>query len=384
MIRLACCADIHLDDKATAAGRLVLGADGHNVRAVDRDRCLEAFVDGAIAQACHLAVIAGDLFERPKPTPTEYCAAERALDRLCGAMPVALCGDNHGLPQSPLEQHAIAPLAGRHPGLTVFLRPDVQTICTMEGDIQIAALPWPQRSILAAKEDLAGLGPEAINDLVAEKLAAIVRAMLASRQPDIPLILVGHVMLREAIFDNGQGPDTGAITLSAQDLAGFDLAVLGDIHRAQAFGDGRIFYTGSLDRTDFGEEHQEKSWTCVELAAGEPLRLAQFPTPARRYLTYSPEELERMPFDPDVICRVNGKISQEDYDSMQPVLAYWRNNPLFVEEIEIARQTRARSEDMRSELSAEAALNVWARTQGKEAELPALLEAHREIAGGTK
>lgn len=399
-MNIAACADIHLDSKATAGGKIILGPDGRNIREADRERCLDAFVSGVEARRPHLIVIAGDLFDRPRPTPGEYVAACQALDRLCEVASVVLVGDNHGLPQSPLEAHAIAPLVGRlsqggvglRQYLHVCLRPEVRTISTQAGQIMVAGLPWPQRSLLAAKEDFVGLSPEALNALISDKLRGIVRGMLAQRKPNVPMILAGHVMLREAVFASGQGPDMGAITLSAEDVAGFDCAILGDIHGAQSFGgDERIFYCGSIDRCDFGEEHDPKGWWMVTLE-GERFNKEMVETPARKFITWDPSDItdhglleqaieEGRDISRCPVFRVKGQVSQEEYDVLAPMLAKWREIPTFSEALEVTRQTRARSEAMTADLGPETSLRLWHATNSRPEDLGELLLEHRRLAG---
>lgn len=389
MVRLACTGDNHIDEKATAGGKLVLGPDGRSIRAADRERCLVAVAEGAVERGVDAVLHSGDLFDTARPTPAEYVIAERFVDRICLAgIPLIAAGCNHGLPQSLIEQHALAPLIGRQANLHILLRPEAITIETKAGPLQLAGLPWPQRSLLAAEEPTAGLSPEGLNALISRKLATIIRSFLATRRPGIPLVLLGHVMLREALFSNDEtAPETGQIVLSAQDLAGFDAAILGDIHRAQSFGaEGRIFYTGSTDRVSFGEESEAKGFWLVTLE-GDRFSKELIETPARKYLTYRHiEEAKLESFEPadlatDPIVRVKATLMQEEYDALAPHLARWRAYPLFIEEIEITRQTSARSAEMQAEISDVHALTVWHRENNRPEDLGQLLAVHREIAG---
>lgn len=383
-MRLACCGDTHLSEKAAAGGRLVVGPDGRSIRAADRERCLMAVAEGAMERGVDIVLHSGDLFDVARPTPREYVIAEQFADRICGAgIPLAMIGCNHGLPQSPLEVHALAPLIGRHPNLHILLRPDVITVETQSGPIQIAGLPWPQRATLAAKDELAGLSPEALNALISDKLGLVIHSLMARGTPGIPLVLLGHIMLRESIFSNDEtAPDTGQIMVSAEDLMGFDAAILGDVHRAQSFGDdGRIFYTGSTDRCSFGEEAEAKGWWLVTLD-GQRFSKEQIETPARRYVTLTPDELIHSEPYPEIVYRVKGRVTQEEHDALAPHLARWREGTeLFSEALEVVRTTRARAEEMHADLSPESAIRLWHETNGRPEDLMELLEAHRGICG---
>ena len=343
MIRIAAISDTHEDERASCAGKIVLGPDGINIRAADRRRCFRSAVDGAIERKVNLILHGGDLFEgeqsrnRPKPTPTEYVAVERELDRAADFAPTVVPGDNHGMSGGPTEEHAIAPLAGRHPRLFVCLRPDLLNLETKAGRVQVAVLPFPQKSILLAKEEYAGIPPETVNQLIGEKLAAILRGFRARLDASLPSICLTHMMLREAVFGSDRGPETGTLMLSAEAFDGFDLVVSGDVHRHQMIGK-RILIPGGTDRTDFGEEHEAKGWCYVELdGPGAVPRVELVETPARRFVTLSPGDIQET--DPaeylahDLttmpILRVKGRVSQEEYDTLHPFLARWREIPTF-------------------------------------------------------
>lgn len=387
MLKIGVLSDSHIDERASCGGKIVLNADGRNIRSLDRERCLGAAVQGAIDRGVDLILHAGDLFERPKPTPAEYVAVEQCLDRAADHAPTVLVGCNHGMSQSPTEWHAIAPLAGRHDALFVCLRPEFLTLNTKSGMVHVVVLPFPQKSILLAKEEYQGLSPEAVNQIIAEKLVTIVRGFRARLDPQIPSVLLTHIMVKEAVFGEDQGPETGTLMMSADDFADIDLVIAGDIHRHQIIGE-RLVIPGSTDRCSFGEENEAKGWCYIELdGPGAVPRVELVETPARRYITFSPEEIGTLaveeiatPFDDLAtmpILRIKGKVTQEAYDILAPLLARWREIPTFREFLEITRQTRARSEAMTGELSDEAALKEWWTVNNRTEDLDALLEEHR-------
>ncbi len=395
MIRIAAISDTHIDEKATAGGKLVLGSDGRSIRAVDRERCLKHAIEGAIERKVDLIIHGGDLFERPKPTPAEYVIAEEALDMTMGLCPVALCGDNHGMSQSPTEKHALAPLAGQQANVWVVLRPDLLLIETKSGMVQVAVLPFPQKSLLLTKEEYAGLSPEAANQVIGEKLIAIVRALRVRLDPALPSILVSHMLIREAVFGSDRSPDASMLSMSAQDFEGFDVVIVGDIHRHQIVGE-RLVIPGSTDRCDFGEEHEPKGWCYIELdGPGAVPRVELIETPARQFTTWNPEEiadegllgqviLEAQDLSICPIFRVKGRVSNEEYAALSPLLARWREIPTFSEQLEVTRQTTARSEAMTGDLIPEAAIQEWHRANGRPEDLGELLAEHRRISGGLK
>ena len=101
---------------------------------------------------------------------------------------------------------------------------------------------------------------------------------------DLPRILVGHGMVTGSTFSSGQeavGEDLewGVDTLSA---AGCDYVALGHVHRCQSFG-GRIYYSGSPGRLNFGEP-EEKVVLLVDVEPGADPVVRPVKTPAREFL----------------------------------------------------------------------------------------------------
>jgi len=290
--------------------------------------------------------------------------------------------------ESNVEKHAIEPLIGRRPWWYVFTRPELRIIPTKSGPVQVAGLPSPRRSALAATEECKGLSPEGLNALISDKLRKVLRFLRSQLDPSLPAILVAHLKIAGAWMNAvKRAGDYGEIALRPEDFAGWDYVALGDFHRCQSVATN-AWYSGSTDRCDFGEEANTPGWLCVELAEAVPgieqVRLlpviGRVETPARRFQTFSPETLERVPWNPDIIYRVQGEVTQAQYDAMQPLLTYWRGNPLFSEELEVTRTTRVRSEAMGKSLTDEEALREWCAVNGREGEYRTLLEEHRGLA----
>jgi exonuclease SbcD len=396
MLTIAHCADIHLDDRAHCAGTVILDSQGRNIRGEDRRRCFRAFAEGAIARGVDLAIIAGDLYEHNKPWPSEECAATEVLDQLCARIPVLLLADNHGNAESATERHAIEPLIGRNPlRLLVSTRPELLTVSTRVGDVQICTLPSPRRSIVAAKDEYRGLIPGALNALICDKLRTILRGFRSQLDPTLPAILAYHGGIQGAwLTELQQATGTGEIRLNPEDLDGFDYVALGDYHGFQMVTP-RACYSGSTDRCSANEEGQTKGWLHVELSDDREL----FPvvhlveTPARRFMTLEPgqlrdkallERLEGEPLAELPVVRVKGQVTQEEADQLQPYLTVWRQLPTFSEQLEITRETRARSAEMTGELTPEASLRLWHQTNSRPDDLGALLAAHRALAGAAR
>ena len=387
MLRVAHLSDTHLSDRETVAGRIVLDAEGRNIRSLDRIRCFRAAIEGAIERDCDLVVHAGDLYEHNKPWPSEECAAIEILDLLGDDRALAICADNHGNVESSVEKHAIEPLIGRRHWWYVFTRPELRVIPTKSGPVQVAGLPSPRRSALAATEECKGLSPEGLNALISDKLRKVLRFLRSQLDPSLPAILVAHLKIAGAWMNAAKrAGDYGEIALSPTDFTGWDYVALGDFHRCQEVAPN-AWYSGSTDRCDHGEEGNAPCWLHVEMAGPGLLPVIErVETPARRFKTFRPDEIGHvlgngLIWDPETIYRVKGEVTQAEYDQMQSPLALWRRNPLFSEELEVTRTTRVRSEAMGKSLTDEEALREWCVVNGREGECAGLLEEHRALTG---
>ncbi|MFN3430542.1 MAG: exonuclease SbcCD subunit D, partial [Candidatus Sericytochromatia bacterium] len=129
-------------------------ATGLHARLEDYLGSLDQVVDFALAEDADVFLVAGDIYKTKDPSPTQQREFARRVKRLAGAgVHVVLLVGNHDMPNrhgdaNPLDIYASLEL----PGVTVFRRPDLVTIETRKGPLQIAALPHLPRSFLMARE----------------------------------------------------------------------------------------------------------------------------------------------------------------------------------------------------------------------------------------
>jgi exonuclease SbcD len=372
VIRVALTADWHIHASATFAGSVVRNQGGENLRFQDQQAAVRAFVNGAIESGADVAIIAGDIFDRPKPSPAEIVFVQGEMERLVAEVGTVLAlSGNHdvatGDDPSPVETLGVIP------GLHVVTRPRV---VPLEGH-QFACLPFPTRSMLLAKDEAAGLSHEAVNALLSDKLRAIVRLLRSQCPSLLPAILVAHLPIVGAALNPDQAAGQEHVSLTKEDLDGFDLVCLGDLHLRQAVTP-RAYYPGAICRNGFGEQHYQPGWLLHTLD-GDRLTTATIELPSRPWVTMAPGELADTAMEIDTVYRVTGTVSQAELDQLQPELARWRAYPLFSEALDVTRQTRARSEAVTADLSPETALQEWSVLQGKGVELPAMLAMHAEL-----
>jgi exonuclease SbcD len=173
-------------------------------------------------------------------------------------------------------------------------RPDIHTIETAGGTLQIVSLPWLRRSALLSRDDARNLSLEQINRKLQETLTNIIDNMTAKLDPALPAVLAAHVWVTGARVGSESMMSIGqehTLLLSNVALPSFDYVALGHIHKRQVLSESPpVVYAGSLERIDFGEENDEKGFYIVDIgtdtASGKREASFEFhPVNIRRFLT---------------------------------------------------------------------------------------------------
>jgi exonuclease SbcD len=90
----------------------------------------------------------------------------------------------------------------------------------------------------------------------------------------------------------------------------WDYVALGHIHRHQSLNEGQqppIIYCGSMERIDFGEEHEPKGFVVAQVSRGET-HWEFVPVAARRFLTIRTDVREEI----DPLSAILASIGQHD------------------------------------------------------------------------
>jgi exonuclease SbcD len=282
MIRIAHLSDSHFDER----GRLQDVVDVH-----------QAFLDQVTDADVDLIVHAGDFFER-RSTPAERTALARFLQEAAEIAPFVGVKGNHDAAGdleifNRLDADCLVCIVER-PADAPIVRPSSSLA------FGLLALPWFDKAHLVAGLD-ATVDAEASRQMTiaaARQLLVGLRAQADSmkRQGIIP-ILAGHVLVGGSEVSTGQVLIGTTVELAPGDLAdvGATYCALGHVHKTQEWYGGRVAYSGSVNRCNFGES-EAKGWRLVTLTdAGEFVSNEFKELPARRMLllegTLDPEKL---------------------------------------------------------------------------------------------
>jgi len=314
MLRIGHTADWHLGAAGTRHHR-----NGLSAALMDRYECAKFAVNDAVERGAELILVAGDVFNGWRPTPTEVRLAKRALEPATRAgIEVVMLKGNHDDVRTPTEEHALDLLRDTS-GLCIVDHPKLLNVWRKRGgglsaeplmqspadgaelELQIACLPWPNLSLLLRDEATRALDPGQRNLRVRELLMDVARGLATERIKGVPAVLLGHfsVDVAAAGAQDRLMLLGGDWTLNLQEIEalGFDAVMLGHIHKGQHLGSLAIWYSGSPEACSFSEEGEEKFYllhtpTPDASRPGEWFNLAtqRISTPYRRLVTLNAAE----------------------------------------------------------------------------------------------
>jgi DNA repair protein SbcD/Mre11 len=250
---------------------------GFNTRLEDFVNCLSQCIDRAISEPVDIVLFGGDAFPDATPPPFVQEAFASQFRRLADAnIPTILLVGNH-------DQHSqgnggaslciYRTLAV--PGFIVGDTIKTHRIATNNGDIQVITLPWLTRSALLTRPETEGLSLVEVNDLLIEKLTPVLEGEVRQLAPDIPTILLGHLMVDRANLGAERFLAVGkgfTIPISLLIRPEFDYVALGHVHKHQNLNPANnppIIYPGSIERVDFSEEKEEKGYILITVETGK-------------------------------------------------------------------------------------------------------------------
>jgi exonuclease SbcD len=242
-------------------------------------RRLSQAIDIAIEREVDVCIFAGDAYKNQRPNPTFQREFARRIKRLAAeGVPVILLVGNHDMATadraaSSLEIFGVLDV----PGVIVADRDEVHQITCRRGQpLQVATVPYPQRSRLLSREQYQNMTMDELDKEVARLLADTFSDLAAEvkEKPDVPAVLTTHLSVSEAKQGSEQSVMIGRdVTILRSLLAdpAWDYVALGHIHKHQELNNGQhppIIYSGSLERIDFGEESERKGFVMARLERG--------------------------------------------------------------------------------------------------------------------
>ena len=290
MIKILHLSDIHMGSGFTH-GR-INPETGLNTRLEDFVGTLSLCIDRAIDEQVDLVLFGGDAFPDATPPPYVQQAFAGQFRRLVDAqIPTVLLVGNHD--QHSQGQGGASLCIYRTlgvPGVVVGDTLDTHNIQTRSGEVQVITLPWLTRSALMTRQETQGLSLGEINQLLTERLQVVLEGEIRRLDPDIPIVLLAHLMADNANLGAERFLAVGkgfTLPLSLITRPCFDYVALGHVHRHQNLNKSNkppVIYPGSIERVDFSEEKEDKGYVMVEVESGSA-KWEFCPLPARAFRT---------------------------------------------------------------------------------------------------
>jgi len=202
--------------------------------------------------------------------------------------------------------HDVSPASGRAhtlqefetlqvPNIHVISQPQLFKPEDLNGlPVQVIGIPWLNRSGMAAAKDIVEEAGTDINALMERKLSEIIESFLNDLDGVLPAILTSHVSVQGASYGNERSVMLGRDLVLAGSLVRdqrLDYVALGHIHKAQNLNEGGhhpVIYPGSIERVDFGEVDDRKTYIIAEVDR-DSTSYKQVDLPGRRFIDRSLE-----------------------------------------------------------------------------------------------
>ncbi|WP_017306745.1 exonuclease subunit SbcD [Spirulina subsalsa] len=290
MIKILHLSDIHMGS-SFSHGR-INPETGINSRLEDFIHTLSCCIDHAINNPVDLVLFGGDAFPDATPPPYVQEAFASQFRRLVDAdIPTVLLVGNHD--QHSQGNGGASLCIYRTLGVPRFIvgdKLDTHCIQTKSGKIQVITLPWLTHSTLLTRPDTEGLSVAEVNDLLIERLQPALEGEIRRLDPDIPTVLLAHLMADRANLGAERFLAVGkgfTIPVSLLIRPEWEYVALGHVHKHQNLNpnnDPPIVYPGSIERVDFSEEKEQKGYVFVEVKK-RAVRWEFHPVPARDFCT---------------------------------------------------------------------------------------------------
>jgi DNA repair protein SbcD/Mre11 len=275
MVKILHLSDIHLGS-GFSHGK-INPETGINTRLEDFVNSLKICIDRAIAEPVDLVLFGGDAFPDATPPPYVHEAFASQFRRLADAnIPAILLVGNHdqhsqGSGGASLSIYRTLVVPGFIVGDTIA----THRLDTQNGAVQVITLPWLNRSTLLTRPETEGLALAEVNEMLIQKLQPVLEAEIRRLDPDLPTVLLAHLMADRATLGAEKFLAVGkgfTIPMSMLIREEFDYVALGHVHKHQNLNpsnDPPVIYPGSIERVDFGEEKEDKGYIFLEVESGK-------------------------------------------------------------------------------------------------------------------
>jgi exonuclease SbcD len=265
--------DVHLGS-GESHGRLN-PQTGLNVRFEDFVAAFGKSVTYAIDQSADIFLFSGDAYRNAAPDPLYQKAFAAELRRLseAGIKTILLVG-NHDQILRSTSTHSMSVFQSLAvPNVITIDQPQLLKVDTANGACQIIGIPHVTRHFLMAHEKYANYSGPDIDKVIVAHVRELLADFYEQLDPTLPSIVTAHMMVDRARAGSEQELVVGYSMTFPTDIfvdPRVDYVALGHVHGHQVLRQEApaIVYSGSIERVDFGEEHEDKGFVHVKLRRG--------------------------------------------------------------------------------------------------------------------
>lgn len=248
---------------------------GLNVRFEDFSTALARTVDYTLESNADIFLFSGDAYKNASPEPVYQQAFARQLKRLSLAkIPTILLVGNHDQILKGGASHSMSVFQSLEvPGVTVLETPQLLTLKTKHGKLQLIGMPHVTRHLLMTHEKYSEFSAKEIDRVLVKHVAEILSDFYDQLDPKLPSVLTAHMMTDNARAGAEQELMVAySMTFPLEILIDqrLDYVALGHVHGHQILRKEKplIAYAGSLERVDFSEENEDKGFLEVDIERG--------------------------------------------------------------------------------------------------------------------
>jgi len=341
MVKLLHFADAHID--LARQGRRD-AESGLPLRVLDFLRTLDTIVDAALEEKVDLVIFAGDAYRDRTPAPTYQREWGKRMMRLSVAgIQTLLVVGNHDVSPASGRAHTLQEYETLQvPHIQVISQPCLLSPEHLSGlPVQVIGIPWLNRSGLMASIEGEVVTSEDVNAELESRLTQIIESFMADLDPTLPAILTSHVSVQGATYGNERSVMLGRDLVLSGSLVRdtrLDYVALGHIHRAQNLNEGGyppVIYPGSIERVDFGEVQDEKTYVIATVERSRT-QFEQRVLHGRRFI----DRLVEVEEDTQVQQKILDALPEADEMAdaiVRLVVAYPRGLEVMIDEPEIRR-----------------------------------------------
>nr|BDD46183.1 nuclease SbcCD subunit D [bacterium] len=247
-MRIIICGDTHI---GAVFGLGKSNGRGGNTRVDDYEATLNHIVDYTISTGADVFVQAGDVFDVRNPEAEHVAIVTRCIRKLsdAGVTSVWIMGNHDYKRFGESYTSAITSLsAGDHPNTRIILRPEIlEIVSETKEKASIVLMPFRDRRMYA------GQTTEQDSLLYEQEVKSLIRAC----DQEHPIIAVGHNFFFEGSYSHYGGAE---VLINVNTFSKCDMVAMGHHHSFRVFKkkDPIAFYTGSMERLNFGDADADK------------------------------------------------------------------------------------------------------------------------------